>query len=252
MNFLLTSFASRNFYENQKRLKESANLNGIEKVINFKYVHLFRFSVFWKNLKIFRSRRGAGYWAWHTIVIREALRKVDENDFIIFCDAGLKFTNKVEFLHDLMIENHVLFFSNGNFKNQQYTKRDTFILMDCDESKYWNGPQVMGGFHVWKKCKKTYEFLEEYEKYCLNYQIVSDSPSTEASNFSDFIDHRHPQSIMSLLIVKYGYQVLSCPVSYQGNLLNENDVLPYLFLSTNKESKYSLYNTVLQKIGLWY
>jgi len=252
MKILVTSFASRSFYENQRRLNESAKSIGIKDIDSFKYIQLLKFSIFWKNLKIFRSRRGAGYWAWHVTVIREALKKIKDGEIVIFCDAGLRFINNVDFLHNLMIDKHVLFFYNGEFKNKHYTKRDTFILMGCDDSKYWNGPQVMGGFHVWKKCKKTYDFLDEYEKYCLNYQIVSDSPSILAPNFPDFVDHRHPQSIMSLLVIKYGYQILSCPVTYTGNSLMENDNLPYLFLSTNRESDFSMSNLILKKIGLWY
>jgi len=250
----LVSFATRNFYSNQKRLASSAMQIGIKKLFLWKYSSLLFQSVFWKNLKVFRSKRGAGYWAWHAIVIRSTLDKMMENDAVVFCDAGLKFIKEIDSVLPLLNDTHLLLFSAGGFQNKQYTKKDTFILMGCDEPKYWDGQQVMGGFHVWKKCPESYQLLDEYEKYCLDYQIVSDAPSMLGNNFPEFKDHRHPQSILSILAVKYQYNVLPFPVFYEANSkpqLNGKGN-SHLFLETNREMKYSFLNNFLKRTGLWY
>jgi hypothetical protein len=252
MEILLASFASKVFYKNQQRLAESAKQAGITRILLWKYIWLLGYKVFWKNLRLFRSRRGAGYWAWHATVIRSAFNLLQEGDIVIFCDAGLRFINKVDFVKNLMKENHVIFFSTGNFTNRQYTKRDTFIIMHCDEMKYWDASQIMGGFHIWKKCSLSYQLLDEYEKLCLNYQAVSDAPNKYGKNFPEFVDHRHPQSIMSLLAVKYSYKILPFPISYGADDIAGEGKLPYKFLAPNRENKFSVTNYILNKIGLWY
>lgn len=247
MKVALVTFASKCFYKNEQELVESARSIGIEKIFAWKYIDLLRYSFFWKNLKLLRSKRGAGYWSWHSIIIRKALDAMQENEWVVFCDAGLRFTGRFDESLFVQHPGFIQLFTSGHFKNAQYTKRDAFVLLNCDEPKYWNAHQVMGGFHFWRKCPEAYAFLDEYEQYCTNYQIVSDTPNIYSSNFSDFRDHRHPQSVMSILAVKYNLPVAECPIANTGEA-----IASYQFLTPNRKRTYSLVDRLLGKIGLWY
>ncbi len=250
MEVALVTFASKCFYKNQKQLVQSATATGIKKIFAWKYVQLLRYNFFWKNIKLLRCKRGAGYWIWHAFIIRKALDEMNDNDVVIFCDAGLTFCADFKNVLQSMGDSYVQLFSAGGFTNRQYTKRDAFVLMGCDEKKYWDGQQTMGGIHFWRKCPDAYRLLDEYEAYCCNAQIVSDLPNKLGENFPEFIDHRHPQSIMSLLAIKYNYTTLPCPADFTGNeqAIKRSDI----FLLPNRKRYYSYLDRILLKIGLWY
>lgn len=261
MEIHLVSFASRCFYTSQQTLEKSAADSGIKNIRSWKYRELIFTSFFWKNLRVLRSKRGAGYWAWQPFIINKSLQSVKEGDVVIFCDAGLKFTAPISKLNDILLQNDVLVFSAGNHINSTYTKRDAFILMGCDEERYWNGPQVLGGFHIWKKNERSLKVLADYYKYCTDHQVVSDSKNRLGDDLPDFVDHRHPQSILSLLALKHGLKIFTCPLM-STNEFNEQQLkfdpamitgidLEQPLLLAHRTRRYTFIDKLLLKTGLW-
>ena len=49
----------------------------------------------------------------------------------------------------------------------------------------------------------TIGLIDEYLKYSQMENVITDSPNTEGENYPSFTDHRHDQSIWSLLCKKY-------------------------------------------------
>ena len=85
------------------------------------------------------------------------------------------------------------------------TKRDTFILMDCDTPPYTDTPHVLSGFILFKKSDFTIQFVDEWLAYVQDERIISDNPNQCGyPNYPEFIEHRHDESIFSLLIKKHG------------------------------------------------
>ena len=87
---------------------------------------------------------------------------------------------------------------------KMYTKRDCFILMKCDNEKYWESIQVEAGIIVVKKTEYSIKIVDEWLEWCKNENILTDIPNIcGKDNFSCFIDHRHDQSVLSNLAKKY-------------------------------------------------
>jgi hypothetical protein len=77
--------------------------------------------------------------------------------------------------------------------------------MGCDEQKYYDANQVVGAFILIKKTKDNIDFLQMYMNYCKDIRLISDNPNECGyKNLPDFIDHRHDQSILSLLCCRFG------------------------------------------------
>ena len=55
-----------------------------------------------KHANIFSYKRGAGLWLWKPYIISKALKKIDEGDYLFYCDAGTVFVNKIQLLIDVM------------------------------------------------------------------------------------------------------------------------------------------------------
>lgn len=86
---------------------------------------------------------------------------------------------------------------------KDYTKRDAFVLMDLDEPKYTDSSQREATYIWLIKNEFTVKLINEYLEYAQNQNIITDLPNTTGDNYPTFKDHRHDQSIWSLLCKKY-------------------------------------------------
>jgi hypothetical protein len=87
--------------------------------------------------------------------------------------------------------------------DQQWTKRDTFTLLEADSDEFLNTAQILSGFLLIKKTPASIAFLESFRNFCLDERIVSDLENVLGKeNHSNFIAHRHDQSVLSILIKK--------------------------------------------------
>ena len=88
--------------------------------------------------------------------------------------------------------------------HRDWTKRDCFVLMDCDTSKYHNANQLEAGLIGVKNSPLTFQVITEWLQNCQDENIVTDLPNISGeSNFDGFRDHRHDQSILTNLFLKY-------------------------------------------------
>ena len=95
----------------------------------------------------------------------------------------------------------------GNNKNKDYTKRDCFILMGCDEEDYWNSNQLEAGVQVWKKTEESINIITDWMKFCLDSRIIKDDPSTLGEELATFKEHRNDQSVLTNVAIREGLSV---------------------------------------------
>lgn len=234
MKKILISFATNSkWYRAQSLLNESAKKGKFDGVIS--YTDKGREWEFMKKYPDILSTRGFGYWQWKPLIILDALSKVNDGDIIAYIDSGNIIINDLTYIFNECNKTEIVLFENrdGNYqrqthKNKEWTKRDCFILMNCDSEKYYNASQVDGSYQFYKKTPKVIKFLKEYKEYCSNDNIISDLPNITKENLPEYIDHRHDQSILSLLAVKYNIPLLPEPSEW-GNYL-DNRPYPQLFL----------------------
>ena len=224
MKVILISYANKPFYKSQQELKKSALKYGVDEVIDYNDIWLKKQTVFYqKNKHILSQKRGNGYWLWKPFIILDALKKLQPEDILIHVDAGALFINAVKPLIELTENKEIILFYNNGHKNSTWTKRDCFHFMDCDNDKFYNENQTLAGYIVCKKTPFVISFLEEWLEYAQNENILTDLPNIcELPNLKDFIDHRHDQSILSLLAAKYSLQLYRDP-SQWGNKYKMDD-----------------------------
>ena len=139
---------------------------------------------------------------------------------------------------------------------KNWSKRDSFVLMDCDSKKYTDTKQREGGFVLIKKTKKTEEVISQWLEYAQEARIITDEPNTcGKNNYSGFIENRHDQTIFSLLTKKYGYIAYRDPAIPKNNIYLNSDydqiveLHRYGFCKTKLQVKISriLINKILRK-----
>lgn len=167
---------------------------------------------------ILMQKKGNGYWLWKPYFIKKTLENMHEGDVLVYTDSAIIYRDKVSKLVDTMEQNHtnkMIFLLGKEYIDAKYTKRDAFILMDCDTEKYYNTPQVNAAIIVLKKNEETVHFCSEWLKYASDRRILTDIPNTcGKENYPEFLMHRHDQSILSLLSKKYNTMFFRDPTQW--------------------------------------
>ena len=187
-----------------------------------------------ENKTILDKDRLAGYALWKPYVILDKLKKVDDGDIVVYMDCGdIPLQGIKECISDYMIDHDQYFISqNHTGVNKWFIKRDCFYYMGCDEERYWNSIQLEDGFLAFKKTDYNIELVTEWMKYCADERCVSDIPNQcGLENLDGFQDHRHDQSIITLLQLKHN---LPCVMGHTGirhfikwNVLEHKDGVEY-------------------------
>jgi hypothetical protein len=85
------------------------------------------------------------------------------------------------------------------FTEKQYTKGDVFDYFNVRNREDIFPGQIAATVIFIKKCSKSIEIMTNFLKgFYDNFSLVDDSPS-KSKNFDEFIEHRHDQSIWSIL-----------------------------------------------------
>lgn len=169
---------------------------------------------------IFQCEKGNGYWLWKPYFIIKTLENMNEGEILIYTDAAIIYKDEVQKLIKTMEKNHadkMVFLLGKEYIDAKYTKRDAFILMDCDEEKYYATPQVNAAMIVFKKNKANIEFCAEWLEYASDKRILTDIPNTcGKENYSGFLMHRHDQSILSLVAKRHNSVFFVDPSQWGG------------------------------------
>lgn len=172
-------------------------------------------SFFEKNREILEQKRGAGYWLWKSYFISKILEEVDEGDYIFYSDAGAAFLKSVDILiKELEKNNQDIMGFEINTIEKQWTKKELFRNLNLEENKYKETNQIMGTLFLVKKTKFSIEFFEEYLKYAQNSINITDEFEEGIIQDEKFIEHRHDQSIFSLLYKKYNLTPFKDPTQW--------------------------------------
>jgi hypothetical protein len=181
-----------------------------------------------KNKDILTQGRGAGYWLWKPYFIQKVLLSINEGDVVFYIDAGNVFRYDPTFLYEKFnLNNGIILFDNRDgmrssesAQNFISCKKDSFVLMDCDEDRYINGKHLNASYQIYQKNDNSLNFIKEYLHYCQDIRIVTDTPNEYGQNYPGYYDHRHDQSVLSLLAIKNNITPLVDPSEW-GNRTQE-------------------------------
>lgn len=209
------NYADNNFKESQKYNTKTAYKRGkFDKVIEYGPSDIDE--EFYKtHKKILTQNRGGGYWLWKPYIIKKTLDSLEYGDYLFYCDSGAYYCNSIDYLIECLEKNNeeILVFEIPLIE-KQWTKKECFIKMECNSHKYTDTNQRIATYILFKKTKRTIKFVEDYLKYCTDESLLTDDEFIVENNYSNFIDHRHDQSIFSLLSKKYCIKSYREPSQY--------------------------------------
>jgi hypothetical protein len=199
------TFGNISYHNSVKRICEEAKtLDFFDHIKDFTEEDLQKDSYFWNKHGqfILDNKRGYGYWIWKSYLIKKSLDQMKDNDILIYCDAGCEINNNgkqrlYEYIDMLNTSNYGLISFQLEFKEIQYTKQLIFDKIDVNKNVLHNSASVI----IIKKNIHSINIIEKWFNYCENYHLINDHIMNESN---EFIENRHDQSILSVLVNKYG------------------------------------------------
>jgi hypothetical protein len=188
---------------------------------------------------ILNKPRGAGYWIWKFDIIKQQLSKLDNNDILIYIDAGCSInihgkTRFNEYINMLNNSNESIISFQTSHMEKKYTIKELFhhFNMNTNDSN-GNSGQIVGGILIMKNSEKMMKIIDE----CINvlrrdHLLVTDHYN-KMEQISEFIYNRHDQSILSLVRKKNGSIILTDETYFKP--FGNNESLKYPFWATRKK-----------------
>lgn len=207
------NYANGRYLKSQEYCSNSAKQVGFDEVISYR-INDIDPNYYTQNSEILNTSRGAGLWNWKSYFLDKTLSKMNDGDLLVYSDSGSYYQLPVDpLIEKIKLEKTgVLSFELLGLIEKQYTKKDAFVMMELDTPEITDSSQREATYIWLIKNDFTVSLVKEYLKYSQNINIISDLKSVTGENYPEFIDHRHDQSIWSLLCKKYkipGHRLIS-------------------------------------------
>lgn len=172
-----------------------------------------------------KNPRGYGYWIWKPMAILEQMRKVPEGDIILYADAGCSIctTHEARRVWNIWLDivrtgsTHRIAFIEGHIE-ETWCKADLACLLGCnDDPTIMKSCISISTLHLLQNTEDNRALVQRWIDVCLleDYHYLTDSPS-RVPNASSFREHRHDQSIISLLMKIHGASRIPAPFIAPG------------------------------------
>ena len=205
-NLRILTFGKGNFVPSQHRLAQHLSSIGIENQVHLTDQDLDAYFLA-RYSDILLHKKGYGYCIWKPYLILKELMTLKEGEVLLYIDSTdfpvpVFFDIVVDYFKDPR-ENREYLFLNRGFKHGDWTKRDTFVLMNCDTEEFHNHVQLEAGIVGLKKTKFTIKLVEEWLHHCSDSRILTEAPNVcGLPNLPSFQEHRYDQSVLTNLVVR--------------------------------------------------
>lgn len=212
--FITFGGPSYDYHNAVARVCRDANeIGAFDHIIGYTEKDLMNDAAFWDKHAgfILANKRGYGYWTWKSYLTKKMLEKMNENDILVYADAGCKINphGKPRLLEYFDIVNKSKF-ANFSFQMEHlektWTKMDIIDYYDANQSNIVETGQLISGVYILRKCQHTTDLIDRWYEATCNYHLSDDSPSY-IPNDASFSENRHDQSLFSVVRKKYGSEM---------------------------------------------
>jgi len=178
-----------------------------------------------KYQHILSQHRGGGYWLWKPYIIYYTLKDLKDNEILIYSDSNYYFTEEFKDLYkDHLKKTDIVVWHNkpneGINHMMTYCKPEVVYEYKMEDLVYNKGCiECWAGFIVIKKTDCSLKLIKEWLEMCCTKDHITDNIDIDTDyNSQYFRDHRHDQSLLSILLYKYNIETYFFPKKYLQNV----------------------------------
>tara|TARA_R110002126_G_scaffold143322_3_gene289486 strand:+ start:3888 stop:4670 length:783 start_codon:yes stop_codon:yes gene_type:complete len=200
------TFANKSYMSTERLHGEVKRMNIFDKIIQANEDYIV--SYIQKHIRfIKRHRPGFGFWIWKPKIIFDTLNKIEENDVLMYCDAGMYANEKGKdrfyyYIEQLKEKDMVVFSTNKNFKSQMWVKNDAIMEYYPDFNNQLNN-YCYAGIMIIKKTQKTLDLIRDWLSLCQNYHFLNKNPSFKHKENPIYIGNDCDNGLFNLCLAKH-------------------------------------------------
>ena len=232
------TYGDDNFKKSKARiLKEAEEFGEFSTITGYGPEHLDdNFKEKYKD--ILKEKRGGGYWIWRPYILNKKFQEIDENDIMIFLDAGCTINHKGKnrFYEYINMFNNtdkgVISFEIHDQIEKKWVTKEIFNYFNINlNNQIINTKQLYSGVLIIKKNIHSKQFITKFLK------VLNDNPYLFTDKYNnnqipEFIENRHDQSISSILRKKINTLIVCDQLNYKTDKIDNINILKYPFWIT--------------------
>lgn len=202
------TFANTTFMNTDRIAKEAESFNIFDEIIQLNQTDIPDFIN--KHQEFINTHpEGYGYYIWKPKIILDALLKMNENDILIYCDAGFYLNNngieRLKFYLDNLNNKEIIVFSaNNNYKIKQYVKMDAIMNYYPDFNNLCNNENACyAGLMILKKTNNIINLISDWLNLCENYNFLDVNHSINYNEAEYFCGNDKDNGLFNLCLLKY-------------------------------------------------
>jgi hypothetical protein len=158
--------------------------------------------------KVLTLPRGGGYWIWKPIIIKNVLDTMNNEDILIYADAGCHLNNNGinrlhEYLSYLTNDKPLLRFQMGAIE-YKYTSSSIFKYFNiANDDNITTSGQYMATSFIILKNEISMKIINEWYNVAIEKPLLFTDFYNNIEKHNEFCDNRHDQSIFSVITKIY-------------------------------------------------
>lgn len=185
-----------------------------------------------------RGAKGRGFlwFSWKPYIITETMKLMADGDVVMYLDADTYPIADFRCLYGQCAKDGgiMAFMATGKetaLRNGDWNKRDCMIQMGMDEPRWLDAGAAVARFMLFQKgALGVAEFLEEWQRLCLDPICQTFDESTLAPEHPGFREHRVEQAIYTNLCHRYGLKLYREACGFGQHCPQDWDLYGQLFV----------------------
>lgn len=206
----------RDYSSEAKRLFDSAKRYGIETFYMYDNDWVRGHELYQRHQRVLDEPSFG--WAFKPMCIRDALLNGD--DYIIWADSNHVLISDPSPMIEIASKDGIFCHEHYGivYPNYQWTHEDMMHQMNATE-KERVAQQVQVNIMCFHNTEEVRLFVSDWLRYALDYEVMIEN---KMKNHPMFKEHRHEQSIFSILVERNGIPVHPYPINIVGEMMGIN------------------------------
>lgn len=205
-NIHFITFANSSFMNTDRIIKQAKSFEIFDTIFSYNETHISEFIE--KHYEFIKNnKRGFGSYIWKPKIIYDKLSKINNNDILVYCDAGihLNINGKPRFLEYLEMLNSkdiITFLTSKTYIANTYVKNDA-VMEYYPEFQNENRQYMYAGIMIIRKTVNTLTMIQDWLRLCENYRFLDNSPSIKYIDIPGYQGQDCDNGLFALCVYKY-------------------------------------------------
>jgi hypothetical protein len=236
------TFANTSFMTTDRIINQAKEFNCFDNIISLNETDIPDFINKHKDFINYYNNEGYGHWIWKPKIILDTLNKMEYDDILVYCDAGMylnkngidRYKDYIKILNETNFS-LVAFSTNDVYLAQSYVKMDAIMSYYPEFNNETENYCCYAGIIMIKKTKNTIEIITDWLVLCENYNFLDKSLSISYKEQPFFACNDSDNGLFQLCLSKHKKHVYKiypdeCNIySEDGLQIHHTNIHPHSF-----------------------